>query len=73
MAGQFADDGGVGAGVGEVCAEGVAQHVGGAAVLGQIGGLGVAGDDPCDIAGGELAGRAGARQREQQYSVAAAS
>ena len=32
VAGEFADDGGVGAGVGEVRAEGVAQHVRGAAV-----------------------------------------
>jgi hypothetical protein len=37
----------------------------GAAVLGQVGRRGVAGDDPCDVARAERAGCAGARQRKR--------
>ena len=67
MAGELADDGGVGAGVGEVGAEGVTQHVWSAMVLGQPGSLAVARDDSRDVAGAQRSrGLAGARQREQQ-------
>ena len=66
VASELADDRGVSAGVGEVRAEGVAQDVGGAPVVGQAGGVGVASDDPRDVAGGQWAGLAGAGEREQQ-------
>ena len=67
MAGELPDDRGVGAAIGEVGAEGVAQDVRGATVLRQPGGLGVAGHDPGDVAGAQRWWRlAGARQRQQQ-------
>src|SRR5450755_11480 len=58
---------GVGAGVGEVGAEGVAQDVRAATVLRQARISRVAGDDPRDVAGAQSPWRlAGAWQREQQ-------
>src|SRR5450755_62379 len=58
---------GVGAGVGEVGAEGVAQDVRAATVLRQARISRVAGDDPRDVAGAQSPWRlAGAWEREQQ-------
>jgi hypothetical protein len=66
VAAQLADDRSVRTGVGEVRAERVAQHVRGAAVLGQVGSRSMTADDPRDVARAERAGRAGARHRQQQ-------
>jgi hypothetical protein len=67
VAGELADCSDVGAGVGEVGAERVAQHVRGASVLGEAGSLGVTSDDAGDVARGQRSRRlAGAWQREQQ-------
>jgi hypothetical protein len=66
VAGELADHGGVGAGVGEVGAEGVAQNVRGAAVVGQAGGRGVPGDDAGDVTGAQRAGLGGAGEGEQE-------
>jgi hypothetical protein len=61
VAGEFADDSGVGAGVGEMGAERVAQHVRGAAVLWQVCSCGASGtlvalDDLVDVVDVERAG-----------------
>lgn len=42
------------------------QHVRGATVLGEVGGLGMPGDDAGDVAGAQRSGCVGARHREQQ-------
>jgi len=49
VTGELADRADVGAGVDQVGAEGVAQHVRGAPVLRSAGGLGVTGDNARDV------------------------
>lgn len=67
VAGELADDVDRDAGVRQVRAEGVAQHVRRAATLGQAGGRGVPRDDPRDVADGQRPrGLAGARQGDEQ-------
>jgi hypothetical protein len=61
MAGELADDDGVRAGVGEVRAERVVQHVRRARrSSGRVGSRSVTADDPRDVARAERAGRTGA-------------
>ncbi len=72
MAGELADHLDRLAGFGEVGTERMAQDVRGAAVLGELGKMRVAGDDPGHVAGSERLGVAsGPRQRDEQLLVRA--
>ena len=72
VSGELADDLDRLAGVGEMCAERVAQDVWGASIVGQSSSLRVVSDDPGDVAHGERAGAAaGPGERDEQLVVRA--